>query len=246
MKLIVLGSGTCVPSLKRNAPGYFLESEGMRILVDCGSGTLLQLERAGKSYKDIDAVFVTHLHPDHFADLMPLIHALLATPKFKREKKLLIAGPAGLKEYYQNAFTPIFGRRELIEIAEIQGEIEFEPFSISSAKTIHSPESLAYRIESGGTSIVFTGDADYDERLIALSNNADLLITDCSFTHSLKMKGHLSAGECGLIANKAGVKRLLLSHIYPSDIPDSERVREAGEVFDGEVVLAEDLMEMVI
>ena len=69
MKLIVLGSGTCVPSLKRNAPGYYIEAEDYRILVDCGSGTLLQLERAGRNYKDLDAVFITHRHPDHFADL---------------------------------------------------------------------------------------------------------------------------------------------------------------------------------
>ena len=70
MKLIVLGSGTCVPSLKRSAPAYYLEAEGKQILIDCGGGTLLQLEKIGKSYKDIDAVFITHTHPDHIADLM--------------------------------------------------------------------------------------------------------------------------------------------------------------------------------
>ncbi|HHN65197.1 MAG TPA: ribonuclease Z, partial [Nitrospirae bacterium] len=80
MQLLILGSGTCVPSLQRNAPGYLLELEGMRVLVDCGSGILLQLERAGRSYRDIDAVFITHSHPDHISDLMPLIHALIATP----------------------------------------------------------------------------------------------------------------------------------------------------------------------
>src|SRR4030066_2105550 len=103
MKLIILGSGTCVPSLKRSAPGYYLQAEDWQALVDCGSGTLLQLERAGKSYKDIDAVFITHGHPDHFADLMPLIHALLATPKFRREKDLYIVAPGGFIAYYEKA-----------------------------------------------------------------------------------------------------------------------------------------------
>lgn len=100
MKLIVLGSGTCVPSLKRNAPGYYLEAAGLQILVDCGSGTLLQLERAKKSYKDIDAVFITHTHPDHISDLISLIHANRATPNYKREKDLRIVGPEGLKKFY--------------------------------------------------------------------------------------------------------------------------------------------------
>ncbi|MDO8283054.1 MAG: MBL fold metallo-hydrolase [Thermodesulfovibrionia bacterium] len=246
MKLIILGSGTCVPSLKRNAPGYFLEAEGRQILIDCGSGTLLQLERAGKSYKDIDAVFITHLHPDHFSDLMPLIHALIATPKFKREKELLIAGQEGFKEYYENAFIPILRRREFIKLIEIKSELELEPVKIFSTETIHIGKSLAYRFESGGRSVVFTGDADYDQGLIDFSKDAGLLIADCSFPHSLKMKGHLSAKECGLVAQAAGVKRLILSHIYPSDVSDNERVKEAQDVFDGKVELAEDLMEVEI
>ena len=60
------------------------------------------------------------------------------------------------------------------------------------------------------------------------------------------MKGHLSAKECGLVAKKAGVKKLVLSHLYPADTPDIARVREAEEVFEGKVILAEDLMEIEI
>lgn len=248
MKLVVLGSGTCVPSLKRNAPGYYLEAEGRRILVDCGSGTLLQLERAGKSYKDIEAVFITHRHPDHFADLMPLIHALLATPKFIRDKDLTIFTPTGFKEYYDRAIAPLLGtpRDFSIQVAEISDKLDYDPFHIITADTVHSDDSIAYRFESGNKSIVFTGDTDYDQGIIALSQNADLLVADCSFPDSMKARGHLSAKECGLVAKKAGVKKLLLSHIYPAGSPDSDRVRESREVFGGHVVLAEDLMEIDI
>jgi ribonuclease BN (tRNA processing enzyme) len=69
MKLIVLGSGTGVPSLVRNAPGYFTEALGQELLLDCGSGTLLQMERVGKRYHTLDAVLMTHTHPDHIGDL---------------------------------------------------------------------------------------------------------------------------------------------------------------------------------
>lgn len=248
IKLIVLGSGTCVPSLTRNAPGYYIEAEDYRILVDCGSGTLLQLERAGRNYKDLDAVFITHRHPDHFADLMPLIHALLATPKFKREKDLFIFGPEEFTNYYNTAITPVLGKPQdsFVRLYTIDDRLEFGPFHIFTERTVHSANSIAYRFESGGRSVVFTGDTDYDQRIIEISISADLLVADCSFPDADKVKGHLSAKECGIVAKKAGVKKLLLSHIYPADMPDAERVNESREAFDGEVLLAEDLMEIDI
>ncbi len=248
MKLIVLGSGTCVPSLKRNAPGYYLEAKDCKILIDCGSGTLLQLERAGKSYKNIDAVFITHKHPDHFADLMPLIHALRATPKFKRRKDLFLVGPGGFSEYYDKAIVSVMGRpRDFsIHIIEIEDKLDLEPFHVFSTKTVHSEDSIAYRFEEEGKSVIITGDADYDQGIIELSKNADLLIIDCSFPDSMKTQGHLSSKECGLVAKKAGVKRLLLSHLYPADIPDIDRVKECREIFKGDVSLAEDIMEIEI
>jgi ribonuclease BN (tRNA processing enzyme) len=248
MKLIILGSGTCVPSLKRSAPGYYLQAEDWQALVDCGSGTLLQLERAGKSYKDIDAVFITHRHPDHFADLMPLIHALLATPKFRREKDLYIVAPGGFIAYYEKAIAPIIGKPGdfSVQIIEIQDKLDVGPFNVFAVNTIHSADSVAYRFEQAGKSVVFTGDTDYDRGIIEISINADLLISDCSFPDSQKAKGHLSAKECGLVAKKAGAKKLVLSHLYPADTPDIARVGEAEEVFEGKVILAEDLMEIDI
>lgn len=248
MKLIVLGSGTCVPSLTRNAAAYYLETDGCRILVDCGSGTLLQLEKAGKSYKNTDAVFITHKHPDHFADLMPLIHALLATPGFRREKSLSIIAPKGFDTYYEKAIASVLGKPRdfIIQVIRAEDKFDLGPFHIYAEKTVHSSDSMAYRFEHKSKSIVFTGDADYDQGILALSANADLLIADCSFPDAEKARGHLTSKECGLIAKKAGVKKLLLSHIYPSDIPDDKRVSEAQEVYKGEVLLAEDLMEVEI
>lgn len=244
IKLIVLGSGTCVPSLKRNAPGYYLEAGDCRILVDCGSGTLLQLEKAGKSYKDLDAVFITHTHPDHFADLMPLIHALLATPKFKREKDLFIFGPKEFITYYNRAIATILGkpRNFSIQLIEADDKMDFRSFHVFTEKTVHSADSIAYRFQNSHKAVVFTGDADYDQRIIEFAGKADLLVADCSFPDENKTKGHLSAKECGIVAQKAGVKKLLLSHLYPADSPDTERTKESSEFFHGDILLAEDLM----
>ncbi len=245
MKLIILGSGTCVPSLKRSAPGYYLEAENRKILIDCGSGTILQLEKLGKSYKDIDAVFITHPHPDHIAGLMPLIHALLATPLFKREKTLSLIGPKGFKAFYQKCIASILGfpRTFSIQIIEIENKMDYPPFHVLAAKTIHSENSIAFRFEYKNKSIVITGDADYDNGIIELSKNSDILIADCSFPESMKVSGHMTPQECGLVAKKAGVKKLVLSHLHTLPFPDECRLEECRQVFKGDVILAEDFLE---
>ena len=244
MRCIILGSGTCVPSLKRNAPGYYLEAEGCRVLVDCGSGTLLQLERAGRSYREIDAVFITHKHPDHFADLMPLIQAQMATPKFTRTKDLHVICPEAFLDYYEKAIASVLGRPAgfAVRTEAARKKMDFGPFHILTAHAVHSPDSISYRFEHGGKSLVFTGDADYDQGIIALAQGADLLVADCSFPDSLKVPGHLSAKECGMVAQQAGVKQLVLSHIYPADTPDEDRLKESREAFGGTVILAQDLL----
>lgn len=248
MNLIILGSGTCVPSLKRNAPGYYLEVFDKKILIDCGNGTVLQLEKAGKSYKDIDAVFITHTHPDHISGLMPFIHALLATPGFKREKDLLIIGPRGLKKFYESCINHVMKipKSFTINAIEIEDKLDLGYLHVFSKKTVHSENSIAYRFEDEEKSVVITGDCDYDEEIVEFSKDVDLLIIDCSFPDAMKVPGHLTPKECGLVAKKAKVKKLILSHLYPTSYTDSERLKECKVIFDGNVLLAEDLMEVNI
>lgn len=250
MKLIVLGSGTGVPSLVRNAPGYFIEALGQEFLVDCGSGSLLQMERAGKHYRPLDAVFMTHTHPDHIGDLIPLIHALKITPGFRREKPLKLFGPAGLAAFYHDCIAPVVTKPKHFEvqITEVATPWAFGGLNVRSAPTVHSDklQSVAYRFEADHRSLVLSGDCDYDSALVDLSQAADLLVLDCSFPDALKVKGHLSASECGRVAREAKVKKLLLSHLYPTAAAEDTRVMECRTVFEGDVQLAEDLMELEI
>ena len=218
-----------------------------QIMIDCGSGAILQLQRAGKSYKDVDAVFITHTHPDHISGLVPLIHALLATPLFTRQKELMIAGPVGLKAFYLNcieSIMPAAGR--FVKVVEMKDYFDYQTLKVISARTVHSENSTAFRFQSGNRSVVVTGDADFDTGLIELSRDCDMLIADCSFPESMKVKGHMTPAECGLIAKEAGVKKLILSHIHSLPVPDDVRVEECRRVYGGEIVLAEDLMEFNI
>ena len=73
--LLVLGSGTGIPNIKRQAPGYLLTVDGKRILLDSGPGTLQRLIHYGVTYQDIDYILYTHLHPDHTLDLAAILFA---------------------------------------------------------------------------------------------------------------------------------------------------------------------------
>ena len=245
MKLIVLGSGTGVPSLTRNAPGYYVRAADRELLVDCGSGTILQLERAALSYRTIDAVFLTHTHPDHMGDLIPLIHALKVTPGFRREKPLQIFGPRGILEFYATCISPVVTtpKHFSVEVCEAEDAFDFESVRCLTVPTVHSERlnSIAYRLEDDGKVLVLSGDCDYDKGIVELSREADLLVLDCSCPDALKFPGHLSAGECGRVGSEAGVKRLLLSHLYPVVGAEDTRLEECRAVFSGDVQLAEDL-----
>ncbi|MCX6814011.1 MAG: ribonuclease Z, partial [Candidatus Azambacteria bacterium] len=107
MKLTILGSGTCVPSTERGSPANFLKIRESNILVDCGPGTLRQMEGAGLDYKNLDYVFITHFHSDHIADLVPLLQALNWTPGFDRKEKLTLVGPVGFSKFY-NSLLQLF------------------------------------------------------------------------------------------------------------------------------------------
>lgn len=249
MKLTILGSGACVPTIKRGAPANYLEIGEKKILVDCGSGTSRQLLKAGLDYKNIDIAFFTHFHSDHILDLIAFIQALNWTPGFDRKKDLILIGPVGLRKFYELYVKPISGvmprlNTYRIKIKEIKGKMIFENFKIECAKTVHNDESIAYKFTEKNKSLVISGDCDYDDKFINFSSNVDVLVLECSFPDTMKIKGHLIPRECGLIAQKAKVKKLILTHLYPTS---SEKIRlNQTKKFFKNTILAEDFMKIKI
>lgn len=250
MKLTIIGSGTCVPTIKRGSPANYLEIGKMKILVDCGPGTLRQLLRINLSYKEIDTVFITHFHTDHISDLRAFIQALSWTPGFSRKKDLILIGPVGFKFFYFSFIRPVAGKPQpytyKIKIKEIKKKMIFENFIVECEKTVHSDTSVAYKFLEKNKSLVISGDCDYDDKLANFFNNADLLMLECSFPDAMKIKGHLIPRECGLIAQKAKVKKLVLTHLYsiPSS-PERIRLNQTKKVFKN-TILAEDFMKIKI
>ncbi len=246
MELTILGSGTCVPSLERGGPANLLKIGGKNIVIDLGPGTLNKLFKAGISYKDIDIVLLTHFHSDHVSELNSFIQALNWTPKYTRKKDLVIIGPVGLKKLIKQGVFNIHSLPNTykIKIKEIKHKIVEKKFVIKSYKTPHSPESLAYKFEEKGKSLVISGDTDFDEGLINFSKNTDVLLLECSFPNNMKMEGHLIPKECGLIAEEAKVKKLVLTHLYPTS-PEIIRLKQTKKIFKS-TILARDLMKIEI
>ncbi|MCX8116320.1 MAG: MBL fold metallo-hydrolase [Desulfobacterota bacterium] len=249
-ELVIVGSGTGIPSLRRASPCLLLLSKTLRILIDTGPGSLRRLLEVGVTYQDIDLLLYTHLHPDHTADLVPILFAC-KYGESPRVKDLTLFGGPGLKTFFEKLeelYHPwISPQTYRLKIKEASSQ----PFSIGGMKILsapmaHLPGSLGYRFEwDDGKALVISGDTDYCESLIRLASKADLLVLECSFPDEKKVNGHLTPSLAGRIARESGSRRLLLTHLYP--ICDQHDIlTPCRREFPGEVFLAEDLQRFTL
>ena len=251
IEVIVLGSGTGVPYLRRSSSGYCVKIDGEPILFEMGAGTVRRLLEAGIDYRSIRHLFITHRHPDHCADLVPYLFALNYTPGFKRQEPLELYGPAGFSEIVRkmmDLFPWTVPKHYRLDIKEVErGEIKGGNWKITSRPVMHGDVlAVSYRVESGGKVVVYSGDSGYCEELIENAKNADLFIVECSFPEKMELKGvHLNTQEVAEIANKAGAKRLVLTHLYPF-CDEAGVVEEINRTFPGKVEKGEDLARIVL
>ncbi len=250
MLLTILGSGTAIPSLTRGSPGLLIEVGGCSILFDGGSGTLPRLLQAGVSLTELDRVFYTHLHPDHTGDLVSLLFAL-RNPFWQRVKPLYLTGPKGFLAFYE-ALAHLYDdwiaakTYELILNETLHDVTEAQGFKVIPREVVHIQHSLCYRIESAnGKSLVFSGDTTYCDAMIEAAKGADLLVLECAAPDEQPSKVHLTPTEAGRIAALAGCRRLVLTHFYPI-CETYDLATSCKKVFDGEVIMAEDMMRLVV
>ena len=250
----ILGSGTCVPSLKRSSCSIFLQIDSTKLLFDSGPGTMRRLLETGTTIFDLNYIFYSHFHPDHTAELVPMIFATKYPDSNLRKTPLtIVAGRgfenffSGLKSVYGQWIEPAPGMLKTMELANNSRDShQFKDFTVESAPVEHNEESIAYRITSvGGYSVVYSGDTDYSENLIALAKKADLLICESALPDDKGVKGHLTPSLAGAIATRAEVGKLVLTHFYPEcDRVDIEQ--ECRKSYSGALVLAEDLMRIEV
>lgn len=254
IKVRILGSGTCVPSLSRSSCSVMMQVGASTMLFDSGPGTMRRLLEAGTTIFDLSHIFYSHFHPDHTGELVPLIFATKYPDGDRRKEPLTIAGGRGLLDFYEG-LKNVYGQwielppglLEMIEFDNQNGDtITFEDFSVYTVPVKHNAESIAFRITSpDGYSVVYTGDTDYTESIIDLAKDTDLLICECAMPDKLKVSGHLTPSLAGELATKANVGNLVLTHFYP-ECESADIAAECRKTFEGHLVLAEDLMEIEV
>jgi ribonuclease BN (tRNA processing enzyme) len=251
MELIVVGSGTGVPSLRRGSPCLAVKAAGRLLVLDLGSGSVRALLRLGLNFSAIDVLALTHLHPDHVGDLIPFLFATRYSLGYTRREPFRLLAARGFARFHQRlqeAFSgwvePPPGLMELRELApDGPDEVRAEGLLIRSAPTNHTDGSLAYRVEAEGRSLVYSGDTDESASLVELARGADLLVLEAA--NLVKVPGHLTPGVAGRLAAAAGVTRLLLTHFYPP-CDEVDVVALAAREFSGEILRAEDGLSLTV
>jgi ribonuclease BN (tRNA processing enzyme) len=244
MTVTVLGSGTCIPTPARGAPGYLVSIGGTPILVDAGPGTISRLSAAGVSYRDLGLVLVSHLHPDHTLDLATLFQANSATPGWQRTLPLSLVGCRELSSFLSRLFDLYEGLRPEgyeMSVREMGAETAVFPpgWKLSTALSGHTDGSLSFRFEHAGRSLVYSGDASVHGGLARLADGADLLLCECSLPDDWSTADHLRAGDVGEIAQAAGAGRVVLTHLYPPS-QAADVVGQVRRKYAGPVTLASD------
>ena len=251
MRLTILGSGTNIHPT-RAAAGYLVITDHT-LLLDFGPRTLSNLIKTGVNRHQVTHILFSHFHADHFSDFITFFFDALIYTKHSGgwRPDLTLIGPRGTKPLLQSimATFPSFASppfRVLIK------EVTNRPFHIGDTlitprAVVHVPDlnCVGYRIEYKKKTLVYSGDAQYCDGLVRLCRNADVAVLDCSFPATKPGPVHMHAGECGQVAQEAGIGRLVLSHFYP--VAERYDVKaHAAEHFDGKITKGKDRLTITL
>ncbi|MCY6372705.1 MBL fold metallo-hydrolase [Clostridium ganghwense] len=235
MKITVIGYRGSFPGKNEATSGYLVQSGDKNLLIDCGSAVLSQLS----NYIDlnmIDAVILSHYHADHISDIYCLQYQTAAAYKLGMRKKPLEIYAHNLDKKFNNLTYKNFCIAHPIDP---DAKLSFGDLNIAFQWMNHGAPCLGMRLEEKGRVFAYSADTEWCERVLEISQNADIFLCECSLFNRQtgQLKGHLSAGEVGKIAVNSNVKKLVLTHL-PQYGDLNELVKEAKEQFSGEVIKA--------
>jgi ribonuclease BN (tRNA processing enzyme) len=238
MRLTVLGACGAWPAAGDACSGFLVEHDGFRLVLDLGYATvprLLEHLEPGQ----VDAVVISHGHPDHCADLNPLLRARalrddpapplpVYAPPGALDAVLALDRPGMLADAYAlHEFAP--GDR-----------LDLGPFRSQTRSLPHFLPNAGIRLTAGGATLAYTGDAGPSPDVAELARGADLLLAEATYVDDVPAESRRwlsSARTAGSQAHDAGARRLWLSHLQPGTDPVAARAA-AGDAYDGEIAVA--------
>lgn len=261
-RVVVLGSGTCVSSLYnsfdfRNPSGHLLQFEGLNILLDCGEGMRAQMDKLKFDYFDINYIFITHFHPDHFNLVFFIQSIYVRARKSGVGKMITIYGPKNIEKIFEVSWDSMHAessyRKNLLNVLDLKfmefendKEINiFQNAKVFSYKVCHGEmDAYGLRFLLGDKIIAYSGDSGVCEGLKNVSQNADIFLCEGAINindNENNPKSHLSYFLAGEIAKKSNVKKLILVHYSGKDQEPImvQEVRKSG--FNVDVIVAKDL-----
>ncbi len=246
MQITVLGKSPSFQDAGGACSGYLVEHENTRVLLDCGNGVFAKL-RERRDYLGVDAVVVSHMHADHFLDLVPFSYALTYGPR-QREPPVRprLHVPPGASETLRRV-VGAWGNEDLVEtafeIAEYSGSdpLAIGRLTVDFQAVPHFVPTWAVRFRAAGAAFVFGADCAPNAELADFAADADVLFLEATITHPETdgPRGHMTAAEAGTLARRARARRLTLVHL--SDELDQDASGEAAAAaFGADVEVAQE------
>ncbi len=227
MRFTVLGSGTTHPDPARGPAGFLVEIGDLAWLVDGGSGTLQRCMAAGVDPRGLEGGFYSHRHPDHTGDLVALLFAMHAPPERPRDYPI-VAG-AGFAAFFQG-LQKVYGHwldlgpGAAVTVHEMLLDREERhvagPLTVRTRPAQHAGGALHLRFESGGRSVVFSGDTGPSHELIGLATGADLLVCECAGSDALPVPGHMTPSAVADVVMRARPREVWLTHLFQHVDPE--------------------------
>jgi ribonuclease BN (tRNA processing enzyme) len=239
MRLTVLGGCGAWPGPGQACSGYLIEHDGFRLLLDPGYATLPRLLELIPADR-LDAVFVSHGHPDHCADLNPLLRARALRDDDQLPPLPVYAVPGALDAVLALDRPGMLDDARTLHEFTPGAEFPIGPFAARTRLLPHWVPNAGIRLSAGGRALAYTGDCGPSDDVVALARDADLLLAEATHLHPVPedSRSYLtSARDAGRQARLAGVKRLLLTHLWPGT-DESAALAEASAEYGGALAVA--------
>jgi len=275
MKLTLLGTGCPKVDFNRFGPSNIISTNKSNILVDCGSGVTQRLDQAKISLKNIDALFLTHLHSDHVIDLYQLI---ISSWHSYRTKPWKIYGPMGTKKFVKKIMMAWQDERLLrieyeqrssvkafdIKVKEFRkyGKIKIKDQVIEYFEVDHKPVKYAYGFNfyNNNKKLTISGDTKPCENLLKYGQKTDLLLHEVFIEDELKSEGkmrtkktlhnveayHTTSSMVGKVAKLMRCKKLVLTHFVPTKFNQNKLINKVQNDLGKKPIIGRDLLKINI